>query len=135
MIDGSNSHIFRRIVVSQRCHRIKSCDIRLLLRWSQHFLGLHLVNWGLSLVEFGCVILQLLLNLFSGLLIHENVLFHLLEVNFIVEIDDVISLTSVLVNDTLSVDLGNVLLALEEESILVDNVVESNLSQLADFGN
>ena len=98
-------------------------------------MGLHLVNWGLSLVEFGCVILQLLLNLFGGLLIHENVLFHLLEVNFIVEIDNVISLTSVLVNDTLGVDLGYVLLALEEESILVDNVVESNLSQLADFGN
>ena len=135
MIDGPNSHVFRRVIVSQRCHSIKSCDVRLLFRWSQHFLGLHLVNRGLSLVELGRIILQLLLDLFCGLLIHEDVLFHLLEVNFIVEIDDVISLTRILVDNALGVDLGNVLLALEEISILVNNVVESNLSQLADFGN
>lgn len=135
VIDRSHAHIFGGVVVSQRSHGVKSSDVRLLLRWSQHFLGLHLVDWSLSLVEFSWVVLQLLLDLFGGLLVHQNVLFHLLQIHLIVEIDDVISLAGVLINDALGIDLGNVLLALEEESILVDNVIKSNLSQLADLSH
>ena len=48
---------------------------------------------------------------FSLVFVKEDVLLHLLEVDFIVECDDVLGVASLLVDHTFSINLGDVLFA------------------------
>lgn len=52
---------------------------------------------------------------------------HLLQVNFIVEVDDIFGLTCLLVYYALGVNLSDILFALEKMGVVVDDRVECNL--------
>lgn len=64
-------------------------------------------------------------------LVDENVMLHLLQVHFIVELDDVLRLASLMIDDAVLVDLFDMPLELEQLSVLRDDVVESDLPEVA----
>ena len=60
---------------------------------------------------------------------------HLLKVNLIVEVYDILCLPRFLIDHTLCVNLSDILLAWEEVSIVVDDGVEGDLLLITNLGN
>ena len=62
-------------------------------------------------------------------------LLHLSEVDLVVEVDDVFGLQRLLIDNTLSIYLSHIFLILVEMSILVNDVVESQVSHVTYLGH
>jgi hypothetical protein len=67
--------------------------------------------------------------------VKQDKVFHLLQIDFIVEANDIFGLSCLLVHHTLSVNLSHIFLAREQMSVVVDDRVEGDCSLLCDFGN
>ena len=90
-------------------------------------LHLHGIDtWGLSLVLHD---LQRCLDCLCLFFIQQYILFHLFEVHSIIKVNDILRFSRVLIDDTLGVYFGDVLFALEEVSILLDDYIECNVLQ------
>lgn len=68
------------------------------------------------------------------LFVKNDVLLHLSKVNLVIEVDDIFGLQRLLINNTLSVYLRHILLILVQMGILVDDIIERQMSHVAYLG-
>lgn len=85
-------------------------------------------NAKLFTLKLICSLRKDLLDDFGLLLVKENVLLHLLEVNFVVKVYDVFRLTRLLVHDALRVNLRHIIFVLIEVCILIYYTIESDVA-------
>jgi hypothetical protein len=132
--NGAHRQVLRWVVVHERCLGTESLD-----DWSCAVRCQDSVaagdHWGHSILTW-CLCPCLIHRhcFLCWLFVKKDVLLHLLQVNLIVEIYDVCRLSALLVNDTLGVNPGYILLRLEKISVLIDNGVECNVFKIAYFG-
>ena len=81
----------------------------------------------LQVVALALRLLHGLLDTLGLLFVKEDVVLHLLEVDLVVKVYNVLGVASLLIDNTLCVDLSDVILVLEAVGVLVDNGIESYL--------
>ena len=124
------------VVLHERCLRTERFDERFGAVWGEDHGCWVLADDALYLWR-GRLLLRhnIKLCLLGLIFVEEDVLLHLLQIDLVIEIDDVCSLASLLVNNALSVYFGHVFFALEKISILVDDRIESYLFKITNFCN
>ena len=67
------------------------------------------------------------------LLVDENIGLHLTQVHIVIKLNNVLRLTTFIVDNALLIDLLDIAFELEELSVLRDDVVEGDLAEVTDF--
>ena len=69
-------------------------------------------------------------DLLRLLLVKQDILLHLLEINRIIKVNNVLGLPTILINNTLRINLRNVILVMEKIGILVNDDIKRDLLHL-----
>ena len=62
-------------------------------------------------------------------------MFHLFEINFIIKVNNIFSLSSLLINHTFCINLCDIVFVLEQVCIFIDDCIESDLLLITNLGN